>query len=122
MIRALKLASVYLPAVILIFLLVRFIITYCSDVMRPPFEEYAVQIRKESSRIETETDVADRLNLNEADFDDLIKLPGIGEKTANAILALRSELGRFRYPEDLLLVPGIGAAKMESIYNMICTK
>lgn len=122
MIRAIRLASVYLPAVILVLLLIRIIISYCTDFILPPSEEYAVQVREKSDRFQTESDITDRLNLNEADFYDLIKLPGIGDKTANAILTLRSELGRFRYPEDLLLVPGIGTAKMETIYEMICTE
>ena len=122
MIRAIRLASVYLPAVILVLLLIRIIISYCTDFILPPSEEYAVQVREKSDRFQTESDITDRLNLNEADFYDLIKLPGIGDKTANAILTLRSELGRFRYPEDLLLVPGIGTAKMETIYDMICTE
>ncbi len=122
MIRAIRLASVYLPAVILVLLLIRIIISYCTDFILPPSEEYAVQVREKSDRFQTESDMTDRLNLNEADFYDLIKLPGIGDKTANAILTLRSELGRFRYPEDLLLVPGIGTAKMETIYDMIRTE
>ena len=63
-----------------------------------------------------------RLNLNSADYDDLILLPGIGEKTAEAILALRDQLGYFRYPEDLLLVHGIGSSKLEALYDYVYTE
>lgn len=66
-----------------------------------------------------ENDDEDKLDLNTAGFRDLTALPGIGEKTAQAILALRESLGGFRYPEDLLLVHGIGAKKLDSIYDYV---
>lgn len=64
----------------------------------------------------------DKLDLNTAELWELTALPGIGEKTAAAILALREEIGYFRYPEDLLMVKGIGAAKLGAIYDLIDTQ
>ncbi|MDI1448051.1 helix-hairpin-helix domain-containing protein [Polyangium sp. 6x1] len=49
-----------------------------------------------------------RVILNLAAEEDLRKLPGIGATKAKAILALRAKLGRFKRPEDLLRVKGIG--------------
>lgn len=49
-----------------------------------------------------------RVVLNLAGEDDLRRLPGIGPTRARAILALRARLGRFRRPEDLLQVRGLG--------------
>jgi competence protein ComEA len=46
--------------------------------------------------------------LNRADLAALRKLPGIGPKRAEAILALRAKLKRFRRPTELLRVKGIG--------------
>ena len=59
------------------------------------------------------------LDLNVATYEQLTTLPGIGAKTAEAILTLRSQLGRFRYKEDLLLVSGIGEKKLDAIYDLI---
>lgn len=53
--------------------------------------------------------------LNLAAEDDLRKLPGIGAKKAQAILALRNKLGRFSRPEDLLRVKGIGRKKLAKL-------
>jgi competence protein ComEA len=46
--------------------------------------------------------------LNSAGLDDLKRLPGVGPKRAEAILALRQRLGRFQRLEDLVRVKGIG--------------
>jgi len=49
-----------------------------------------------------------RVVLNAATETELTKLPGIGPSRAQAILALRQRLKRFRAVEDLLRVKGIG--------------
>jgi competence protein ComEA len=49
-----------------------------------------------------------RVVLNDATETELTKLPGIGPSRAQAILALRQRLKRFRAVEDLLRVKGIG--------------
>jgi competence protein ComEA len=51
--------------------------------------------------------------LNRADSAELQRLPGVGVKRAEAILALRQRLGRFRRPSDLLRVKGIGPRTLE---------
>jgi competence protein ComEA len=51
---------------------------------------------------------ADPVYVNIATIDDLRRLPGVGEKRAQAILALRQRVGRFQRVEDLLRVKGIG--------------
>ncbi|HTQ41260.1 MAG TPA: helix-hairpin-helix domain-containing protein [Polyangiaceae bacterium] len=62
----------------------------------------------------------DPVILNTANVDDLRRLPGIGEKRANAILALRSHLGgRFRAIEDLLKVKGIGRATLRRLRPLV---
>jgi competence protein ComEA len=57
----------------------------------------------------------DPVVLNTAFAADLRRLPGIGEKRANAILALRVRMGRFRALEDLLKVKGIGRATLKRL-------
>jgi competence protein ComEA len=49
-----------------------------------------------------------RVILNLAKLEDLRKIPGIGPKRAEAILALRTKLKRFKRGSDLLRVRGIG--------------
>ncbi len=61
----------------------------------------------------------DPVILNAADANDLKRLPGIGEKRANAILALRTHLGRFRAVEDLLKVKGVGRATLKRLRPLI---
>ena len=89
----------------------------------PPREE-VLPLRPMSERsVQAAVDGAEGLlDLNAATLEDLKALPGIGEKTAAAILEKREELGRFRYPEDLLLVSGIGEGKLNAIYDLICVR
>lgn len=47
------------------------------------------------------------VNINEATEAELVRLPGIGPSRAKAIVAER-ERRRFRRPEDILRVHGIG--------------
>ena len=47
------------------------------------------------------------------------RLPGVGEKRANAILALRTRLGRLRAVEDLLKVRGIGRAMLKRLRPLV---
>ena len=58
---------------------------------------------------------AARLELNAATADELECLPGVGPVLAEAIVDRRAELGAFRTEEDVLSVPGIGAATYEKI-------
>ena len=52
----------------------------------------------------------DPVYLNHAGADDLRRLPGVGAKRADAILALRARVGRFQRVEELLRVKGVGRA------------
>jgi competence protein ComEA len=61
----------------------------------------------------------DPVTLNTATVDDLRRLPGVGPKRAEAILALRSRLGRFRAVDDLLKVKGIGRATLRRLRPMV---
>jgi competence protein ComEA len=61
----------------------------------------------------------DPVILNTAAAEDLRRLPGIGQKRADAILALRTRLGRFRAIEDLLKVKGIGRATLKRLRPLV---
>ncbi len=50
----------------------------------------------------------DPVFLNHAGVEELRRLPGVGPKRAEAIVALRQRMGRFQRVEDLLRVKGIG--------------
>lgn len=64
---------------------------------------------------QTKTDVAQKVDINKADAEMLIQIPGIGPKTAEAIIAYRKDVGQFKSIEDLVEVKGIGPKKLETI-------
>lgn len=59
------------------------------------------------------------INLNTAPVSDLTRLPGIGEKRAESILAYREENGPFSSVQELTEVPGIGAGILAQITDYV---
>lgn len=59
------------------------------------------------------------VDVNTADAEALCALPGIGPALSAAIVAEREANGPFRYPEDLLAVPGIGEKKLAAMRDML---
>ena len=60
-----------------------------------------------------------KVNLNTASIETLCMLPGIGEKTAQSIIAYRIKNGDFKAIEDIMNVPGIKNAKFNKIKDYI---
>ncbi len=60
-----------------------------------------------------------KVNINTADLDGLMTLPGVGESTAKDILRYRQNNGFFHTIEDLMQVPGIKQARFDKIKDMI---
>ena len=59
------------------------------------------------------------ININTAGAEELMKLKGVGEKTAAKIIEYR-ETTPFEKPEDIMNVKGIGEKKFEDIKDNIC--
>jgi competence ComEA-like helix-hairpin-helix protein len=59
------------------------------------------------------------LNINTATRSELIELPGVGESTADKIIAYRDRHKKFNRPEDIMNVSGIGRKKFEKLKNHI---
>lgn len=62
------------------------------------------------------------VNINTAGAEELMTLPGIGEKRAKDIIAEREENGPFRFPEDITRVNGIGEDTMNKLIDYIITE
>lgn len=58
-------------------------------------------------------------NINRASVDDLVLLPGIGQRRARAIVAYRTEHGPFASFDDLTAVPGIGSSVIFQLSGQI---
>jgi comEA protein len=59
------------------------------------------------------------ININTAGINELVQLPGIGEKTAEKIIQLRKERGKFKRLDELMDVKGIGEVKFSKIKDYI---
>ncbi|XP_077159409.1 endonuclease/exonuclease/phosphatase family domain-containing protein 1 [Paroedura picta] len=62
----------------------------------------------------------ERLNINTATEEELMTLPGVTRAVAQNIVEYREYIGGFKKVEDLALVSGVGAAKLEQVKFEIC--
>lgn len=59
------------------------------------------------------------ININTGDYNELMKIPGIGESKAKSIIKYREEYGNFNTIEDIKKVSGIGDSLFEDIKEYI---
>jgi competence ComEA-like helix-hairpin-helix protein len=84
----------------------------CSACARLPRTNAALpEVRK--------TEAAFHLNINTASAAELEQLPGVGKVIAERIVSYREQYGRFRRPEELLMVNGVSDRKFREIRAMI---
>lgn len=76
--------------------------------------EISPKVSPSKSSIKQEKPI-EPIDINVATLDEWIKIPGIGEKTANLILDYRMDNGEFKSIEDLKKVKGIGDKKLEKL-------
>jgi hypothetical protein len=57
--------------------------------------------------------------INDADYELLLTIPGIGPKTADGVLQKRIQIGRFNSAEELLAIEGIGLKKARHLQKYV---
>jgi len=60
-----------------------------------------------------------QIDVNSASFEELLLLEGVGELTAEKILAERNQNGHFSSPDDLQRVAGIGPKTVDNLRDSI---
>jgi len=83
---------------------------------------FACADRKAVDTTPLEAPVAESVNINTANEQELQAIPHIGPKNARDIIEYREKHGRFRRPEQLLLIDGISDTRFRSIRRMIVTE
>jgi len=63
-----------------------------------------------------------KVNINEADQTELMKLEGVGAGMAKKIIAWRDTHGPFKRAQDLEKVPGVGKAVLDKNHGRIAVK
>lgn len=89
-----------------------------EQVVVPTAEEHAAQQAAVESAGGTAS-LGGKVNINTASAEQLDTLPGVGESTAQKIIADREANGPFSSPEDLKRVSGIGDKKYAELADLI---
>lgn len=97
------------------------VISYCLSFESTPVYAYPANAAARPSATPP-ANIDALINLNTATQEELETLPDIGEKTAQAIIAMRAQLGGYRYKEELMLIYGMGEKKLDAIYDLIYVK
>jgi competence ComEA-like helix-hairpin-helix protein len=81
--------------------------------------ESAPDVASETPTNKPSTEAVEKVILNEAGASELRRLPGVGVRRAEQILALRAQVGHFRKLSDLLRVKGIGPKLFRRMLPML---
>jgi len=86
-------------------------------------KDSAIEVSEEVPAVEIENDKIPKgkLNINNASFEELVKVPGIGPKTASLILE-RRQREKFRSIEELKEIKGIGDKKLQKLKEYVDVK
>ena len=80
------------------------------------------KLTESSNKSETQILTATKkININEANIEELETLPGIGETRAKDIIDYRNTIGFFEEIEDILNVKGIGEFTFDKLKDLIVT-
>lgn len=85
-------------------------------------EEYiegSYELEDDDENDDDDDDEVQIVNINDADLDELMTLPNVGETLAKRIIDYREKYGSFKTEEDLLNVEGLGEKKLEAIIEFI---
>lgn len=78
-----------------------------------------IPFKGETQQEAAATETASKININTADKNKLMELPGIGETYAAAIIEYRTNNGNFKKTDDIMNVSGIGETKYNNIKELI---
>ena len=91
-----------------------------EQILVPTVEEAAASTAAGASGGAGSVSTSSRININTATAEQLDALPGVGQSTADKIIADREANGPFGTIEDLKRVSGIGDKKFEELSDLIC--
>lgn len=63
----------------------------------------------------------ERININTASIEELKRLPGVGQKLAERVIAHRAKHGAFKRPQDIVIVRGFSAKRYRQLAHLIRT-
>lgn len=79
-------------------------------------------IEGDKSNQEIPSEETKLININQADENELMSLPGVGQSKAGSIIEYRNTKGNFKTIEELMNIPGIKEGLFQQIFSYITVK
>jgi competence ComEA-like helix-hairpin-helix protein len=86
-----------------------FICVFCLFVIFVVNPSFAAAARQE----------AERININTASAEEFMRIPGIGPALAARLVEYRRKHGRFKRPQEIIIVRGMSAKRYRQIAHLI---
>ena len=77
---------------------------------------------KEEIHLKKEIITEEKISINDADKLELMRIPDVGEKTAESIIAYREENGEFKSLDELMNIKGIGEKTYQRLLPFLTIK
>lgn len=88
---------------------ISFIFVCLALSLQYPFQQTAAAPRQE----------AERININTASIEEFMRLPGIGPGLAGRMVEYRHKHGRFKRPQEIIIVRGMSVKRYRQIAHLI---
>lgn len=90
--------------------------SFAKQCFADPKQAYSFLVKQDLSKQNT------MININTASVGELIKLHGVGVKTAENIILYRTHFGQFEHIDDLMKVKGIGIKTLDKNRHRLSVK